>query len=172
MKNLTLNFESESCKIKKRKHRGFSVKKILGGILAFLVMGFVGVFMIYPAVNRHIHRIEAPGIDQMEMVKIGGIKQAVYFRGQNVDNPAILFLHGGPGFPEIPTLHAFQFPLEEYFTIVHCDQRNAGKTLFRNDGQAVLETMSFERSLQDAYEVTQHIKEVLDKEEVIVLGYS
>jgi len=116
--------------------------------------------------------IEAPGIDSMETVEIGGIPQALYFRGEDVKNPVILFLHGGPGFPEMPYLHEFQYEWEAYFTIVHWDQRNTGKTFFLSDPEAVLENLSFERALADAYEVAQYIRETLAKDKIIVLGYS
>ena len=84
------------------------VVKILGIIVALLVALILLIFFgiirgVIPAVTRANHTINTPsGIDQMEMVEIGGIKQALYFRGQNMDNPVILFLHGGPGFANIP----------------------------------------------------------------------
>ena len=39
----------------------------------------------------------AHGIDQGTYVPIGGIQQWVTIRGYDRRNPAILFLHGGPG---------------------------------------------------------------------------
>ena len=117
-------------------------------------------------------KIQSPGIDSMETAEIGGIKQALYFRGEDAKNPAILFIHGGPGYPEMPFLHDFQYPWEAHFTIVHWDQRNAGKTFFLNDPESVLEALNFERALADAYEVTQYIRERLNQDKIIVLGYS
>jgi len=38
------------------------------------------------------------GIDQMEMIEIGGIKQAMYFRGENI------------GASQCPHLHVENFP--------------------------------------------------------------
>lgn len=35
---------------------------------------------------------------------IGGIKQGYFIRGENERNPVILFLHGGPGSPELPII--------------------------------------------------------------------
>jgi hypothetical protein len=37
------------------------------------------------------------GIDSLEAVRIGGIDQWIEVRGQNVNNPILLFIHGGPG---------------------------------------------------------------------------
>ena len=154
-------------KVLKRVGIGF------GSLIILLVLLFVSVTMIYPAVLRWVNRIDSPpGIDAMEVVEIGGIPQALYFRGQDVENPVVLFIHGGPGFPVRPFLHDFQYAWEEYYTIVHWDQRNVGETFFLSDPEVVLETLSFDRILADAYEVTQYIRERLGQDRIIVLGYS
>jgi len=147
--------------------------KVFAGLVALVILAGVSVTMIYPAMLRSANRIDTPnGIDSMEVVEIGGIQQALYFRGQDVENPVILVLHGGAGAPDMPQLHNYQFELEDYFTFVRWDQRNAGKTFFLNDPDEVLETMTFEQILRDAYEVTQHIRESLGKEQILILGHS
>jgi pimeloyl-ACP methyl ester carboxylesterase len=117
-------------------------------------------------------RIIAPEIDLTETATIGGISQVIYFRGEDIKNPVILFIHGGPGQPVMSFLHKFQYELEKEYTIVQWDQRNSGKTFFMNDPDAVLKTLSFEQSLKDAHEVTQYIKQTLNKNQIIVLGHS
>jgi len=117
-------------------------------------------------------RIKTLGIDLMETVTIGGVSQVLYFRGEDTKNPIILFIHGGPGQPLLPFLHKFQYELEKEYTVVQWEQRNSGKTFFMNDPVSVLKTLSFEQSLSDAHEVTQHIKQKLNKNKIIVLGHS
>ena len=111
-------------------------------------------------------------IDLLETVEIGGIKQSLYIRGEDINKPVILFLHGGPGLPVIPFLHKFQYLWEKTYTIVQWDQRNAGKTFYLNDPDVVLKSMSFERALEDAHEITQYLKQKLKKEQIIILGWS
>src|SRR3546814_4342631 len=80
-------------------------------------------------VVRDLQRIVAPtGIQETCKERIGGIGQWINVRGQDRDNPVILFIHGGPASPLMPTTWEFQRPLEEYFTVVNYDQRGAGKT--------------------------------------------
>ncbi|MCL2008528.1 MAG: alpha/beta hydrolase [Treponema sp.] len=129
----------------------------------------VGIFRV---INRAKSKIAHPGINLMEAVDIGGIKQVLYFRGKNPQNPVILFIHGGPGSSEMPLLHGFQYDWEADYTIVHWDQRNTGKTFYLNDPAAVMKTMTFDRVLKDAHEVTKYIKNKLNKEKIIVLGHS
>jgi len=160
-----------------QKSKKLKVLKFIGiataGAIAVVIIVITSLTMIYPAILRSAHRIDNPyGIDSMEVVEIGGISQTLHFRGQDIGNPAILFLHGGPGSPSIPLLHDFQFELEHYFTIVHWDQRNAGKTYLLNNPAEVLETLTFERVLVDTYEVVQFIKNKLAVEQVIIVGYS
>lgn len=145
---------------------------VISSIIMLLVLAFVGIRVIYPSILRAVNHIEAPGIDVMETVEIGGISQVLYFRGEDIDNPVILFLHGGPGSANIPFIHNYQYEWEEYYTVVQWEQRNSGKTYFANDPDAVLETMNAQQVLQDAHEVTQYIKQRLDKDKIIVLGHS
>jgi pimeloyl-ACP methyl ester carboxylesterase len=118
------------------------------------------------------HEIKSKnGIDLMETVQIGGINQLLYFRGQNIENPAILYLHGGPASSEMQLLHGFQYAWEDDFTVIHWEQRQSGKTFLAND-PGKIETATFERMLEDAWEVTQYIRNKLNKDKIIVLGHS
>ena len=67
--------------------------------------------------------ISPNGINSLEPVRIGGIGQWVEIRGQNVNNPILLFIHGGPGIAFIPLAGAWQASWERYFTVVQWDQR-------------------------------------------------
>src|SRR5690606_22885724 len=72
------------------------------------------------AVVEDLMRIPGPdGIQESYAERIGGIDQWISIRGQDRDNPVILFVHGGPATPTIPSLWQFQRPLEDYFTMVN-----------------------------------------------------
>ena len=78
---------------------------ILAGLIVIVILAFISITAIYPAILRSANRIDNPnGIDLMEVVEIGGIYQALYFRRQDVENPVILVLHGGPGQPGMALL--------------------------------------------------------------------
>lgn len=84
-----------------------------------------------------------------EYVSINGIDQFLYHQGTSYDNPVMLFLHGGPGSVLSLFTGAFQEKWEEIYTVVHWDQRGAGKTLTKNpDKLPTIDLM-----LQDLFEV-------------------
>jgi pimeloyl-ACP methyl ester carboxylesterase len=67
-------------------------------------------------------------IASLEQVTLGGSKQWILIRGSNVNNPVLLFLHGGPGMPTMYLAHDFQRELERGFIVVQWDRRGAGKS--------------------------------------------
>lgn len=131
-----------------------------------------GALFGYRAVLGWTHRIGPPGIDEMAMVRIGGIDQSVYIRGRHTDNPVLLLIHGGPGMPIQSALHRFQYAWEDAFTVVEWDQRLSGKTYFASDPELVLPTASFERSCADAWELVRYLQDRLGKKRIVIMGHS
>ncbi|GGB94752.1 alpha/beta fold hydrolase [Pseudoduganella buxea] len=118
-------------------------------------------------------RITAPtGIQESYKADIGGIGQWLYVRGQDRANPIILFVHGGPASPAIPTAWQFQRPIEEYFTVVHWDQRGAGLTYRDNPPAQVAPTLTVARYVDDTIEVAEHLRKRHGKGKIILMAHS
>lgn len=111
------------------------------------------------------------GIDEASFVTIGGIEQWVTIRGQNRNNPVLLFLHGGPGDPTHHWTFMMFAPWEKYFTVVQWDQRGAGRTL-RKSGPSVAPTMTLDRIVQDGIELTEYLRKHLNKDKIIIVAHS
>lgn len=125
------------------------------------------------AAIEDLQRIAAPsGIQESYKTSIGGIDQWLNVRGQDRSNPIILFVHGGPAAPITPTMWEFQRPIEEYFTVVHWDQRGAGKTLLESDLDKVAPTIRIERYVDDTIEVAEHVRKRYGKRKLILVGHS
>ncbi len=125
------------------------------------------------AIINDLYKIVTPnGIDIKEEVTIGGVQQWITVRGRDKDNPILLFIHGGPGVPEMPTSWTFQSPWEDYFTVVQWDQRGAGKTYNANDPEQVRPTLTFDQIVTDATELVQYLKQTYNKDKVFVMGHS
>ncbi len=122
---------------------------------------------------RELRRIVTPdGIERAETIRIGGIDQFVTIRGTDRRNPVLLVLHGGPGFAEAPLAWWNTRALEEYFIVVHWDQRGAGKTYLLNDPKAVAPTMRPERFIDDTEELVAFLRCELRKQKIFLLGHS
>lgn len=124
-------------------------------------------------VVRDLTRIETPGgVQETYKTRIGGIDQWINVRGHDRDNPVLLFVHGGPASPAMPTTWQFQRPIEEYFTVVHYDQRGAGKTLLESDPDDIADTLRIQTFVDDAIEVAEHVRERLGKDKLVLAGHS
>lgn len=101
---------------------------------------------------------------------IGGIEQWIQIEGDNPDNPVLLFLHGGPGASTRMAAAAWK-SWERYFTVVHWDQRGAGRTFERNGAEGCGK-LSLERMIADGIEVVEFLLAHLRKTKIILVGHS
>jgi|GEM_PF-1239110 pimeloyl-ACP methyl ester carboxylesterase len=65
-------------------------------------------------------------IDFKERVEINGVLQTIHVWGEDVNNPIILFLHGGPGNPFRHKIAANFLPLCDHYTLAAYDERGSG----------------------------------------------
>ncbi|HEU4843471.1 MAG TPA: alpha/beta hydrolase, partial [Burkholderiaceae bacterium] len=120
-----------------------------------------------------LEKISAPsGIQETYKTTIGGVDQWLNVRGQDRANPLLLFVHGGPASPSMPTIWQYQRPLEEYFTVVNWDQRGAGKTYSEADPQTVADTIHIPRYIADAVEVAEFLRNKYHKDKIILMAHS
>lgn len=104
-----------------------SLALILGILLAAAALVVV-VRRSAQRANAARIRITSPtGINELERVTLGGIEQWIQIRGHDRAKPLLLFLHGGPGFPQMPFAH-LNADLEKHFVVAHWDQQGAGKS--------------------------------------------
>jgi pimeloyl-ACP methyl ester carboxylesterase len=87
----------------------------------------------------------------------------------STENPILLFLHGGPGFPEMPFVHIDSPELEKYFLVINWDQRGAGKSYNTNIPK---ETMNLKQFMTDTQELIQLLRKRFAKEKIFLLGHS
>jgi len=156
-----------------RKIAGFTRVSLLCS--AGLLVGVVAAGLSYRAYRQHfaaeVLAIRSPdGVQEAGFVVIGGIKQWVQIRGEDRNNPVLLFVHGGPGVSTIPMSSGWQ-PWEKYFTVVQWDQRGAGRT-YGASGDAIAPTMTLERMIQDGIELAEYLRTHLHKDRIVLVGHS
>jgi len=110
------------------------------------------------------------GIEDLKSIKIGGVEQWLHIRGRNRDNPILLYLHGGPGYPLIGWMEATMQPWEDYFTVVHWDQRQTGKSYYSANDET--DPLTVNQFISDTEEVIQYLLGFLDQSKLFLLGHS
>lgn len=149
-------------------------------VLAFVASNAVAEERVGPngraeatRIVAEMRRIVTPeGVERLEKVRIGGIDQWICVRGFDRRNPILLFIHGGPGFPAMPTSWSYQRGWEEYFTVVQWDQRGTGKTYVTNDPTQIGPTMTPARMIADTEEMISWLRGEFGKKKIFVLGHS
>ena len=122
--------------------------------------------------NARDYAIATPnGIDDARYVEVGGIQQWITIRGEDRNNPVLLFLHGGPGAATNPWGYAgFRLWLK-HFTVVQWDQRGAGRTFGKNR-DAPTQDITIARMTQDGVELADLLRKQLRKDKIILVGHS
>jgi pimeloyl-ACP methyl ester carboxylesterase len=111
--------------------------------------------------------VRAPERVKEEMfVRIGSIDQWITIKGDDRNNPVVLFLHGGPGDVLSPFADAMYAGWEKNFTLVQWDQRGAGRT-YGKSGPSIEPTMTVERMADDGIEVAQFLAKHLNKKKIM-----
>jgi pimeloyl-ACP methyl ester carboxylesterase len=111
-----------------------------------------------------------PGsISEKTFVKIGGVQQGMFIRGKNINNPVLLYIHGGPAFPNYFLIDKYKPGLEEYFTVCYWEQRGGGLSY---NPDVTLESMNFEQLASDEIEVTNYLRKRFEKEKIFLLAHS
>ena len=72
--------------------------------------------------------VSPESVAAFEEVTLNGVKQRILIRGRNAANPLLLILAGGPGGTTMIYAYNYLSELENHFTVVHWDQRGAGKS--------------------------------------------
>lgn len=159
----------------------FHQKPVLLRILSRLMLLFTAAVIVVLAVilaARSVtllqNRISSPnGVDEGIYVPLGGHEQYLLIRGENADNPVMIWLHGGPASPEGFANYAFQKHLVDDYTIINWDQRGCGRTYFRNAASDPDNTsVTFDQLQADLDALVDYACDRFAKKNVILVGHS
>jgi len=119
--------------------------------------------------GENMRRINS--IIEKHFIEIGGIRQGFFVSSENQENPVILFLHGGPGCPELALFYPYETSesLSKYFTVCYWDQRGAGMSFSNSIDPA---TMTLEQLVEDTRQITEYLKQRFKKEKIYLMGHS
>jgi len=109
------------------------------------------------------------GIAEIRSITIGSIKQTILIRGENLGNPILLYLHGGPGSTEMIPFRLAHKNLEKYFTVVSWEQRGTGRS-FSDDISP--DSMTIDQFVSDTHELTGYLIKEFGKSKIVLAGHS
>ncbi|MFP4289012.1 MAG: alpha/beta fold hydrolase [Bacteroidales bacterium] len=144
-----------------RKKRAFIL--IFSMLTVLLTSSCNSLYHFPEFTNREVHHFE--------MLEIGGTDQAILINGKSAENPVLVYLHGGPGFPMLPFVPYSESmkKLEEQFTIVYWEQRGTGRSYHSRLNP---ESMNVNRFVKDTHAVIKYAREKLNVDKVFLWGHS
>ena len=108
-----------------------------------------------------------------DFVSINGQAQYISIHSENIENPIILNLHGGPANPDSFMIYDFVKELCLDYTFVSWDQRGCGRTYFKNKhADPYNETATFEQAIKDVDALVDYLCRRFSKDKIIILGHS
>lgn len=136
-------------------------------LLAVLVVLIVLTWILPPFTTRIKHN--KGGIGEKIFLEIGGVQQGMIIKGNDMKNPILLFLSGGPGIPEYFLDYRYPTSLENEFTIWFWDWRGTGLSYSKS---VTLESMSREQFIEDTFEVTEYLCKRFGVDKIYLAAHS
>jgi proline iminopeptidase len=145
-----------------------SLPALGGGIIAAVAGLVLARIYLQHKTAARIKITSPAGIASLENVRLGGVDQWVQIRGDDRTKPILLFLHSGPGFPEMPFSHV-NAPLEKEFVVVQWDQRGAGKSYSSSIPE---NSMTIEQFISDTHELAQLLLKRFGRSKLYLVAHS
>ena len=152
----------------------FGILKSAAILIAVVVFGAFTFLIAGRNINqlkRFVHYRN--GVNEQLYVKLTDQEEYITIAGENVNNPVIIYLHGGPGSPTSYIDYCWQDYLTDAYTVVSWDERGCGRSYYRNvNVDPDNETLSFDAQLADLDALVDYLCGRFSKDQVIIMGHS
>lgn len=146
-----------------------TISKIIKYTITAIIVIILLFFIIRAIGKAYYNRTPQGGINESMYVEINGTKQWISIYGEDINNPVLLYLHGGPGTSTSLYDYAFTRQWADVYTVVTWDQRNCGKSYSPEQNNTEL---TYELLMSDGLEMTKYILKHLGKDKITLLGHS
>lgn len=121
-----------------------------------------------PAIVDENGKAVKGSIAELRRVELNGRKEYISIRGQNAQNPVLLFLAGGPGGSQMAAVRYDLAALEKDFVVVNWDQPGAGKSYYA----APIKDLTVETYIEDGYALTEYLCDTFKQDRIYLVGES
>ena len=111
----------------------------------------------------------AGSISEKVSIKVNETNLGLIIRSENINNPVLLILGGGPGIPEYLLEWKYGSNLEKYFTVCYINYRGTGLSY---DNKLKKESLTSKTYFNDSILVTNYLRERFKKEKIYLMGHS
>ena len=154
----------------RKREKSSAIRRIKRNMLVLvsamiLCAGLVGISQLAastPAISGE------KSIAELRQISLNGRKEWISIRGQDNNNPVLLFLAGGPGGSQMAAVRHDLAELEEYFVVVNWEQAGSGKSY----GAIDIDDIAVETYIEDGYELTKYLCEAFGQEKIYLVGES
>lgn len=150
-----------------------SIIYFLSIIAVIVITMLVWLWIKSPGVAQPIVDNEGNPVDGsisvVEKVTLGGLEQYIIIRGADKSKPVMLFLHGGPGSPEVAFMEHYNREIENDYVMVYWEQRGAGKSYSKSIPE---ESMTLDQLISDTRELSEYLADRFNCEKIFLMGHS
>lgn len=161
---------------KEKKKKGLALRSFHTVLTIFFVLIFGMITAVIGVRNYRAIRgcvLNPDGIEEEGYIDLCGQKQYYLIRGENVNNPVIIWIHGGPASPDTMQTYEFTNVLKDSYTVVAWNQRGCGRTYYHNrDVDPYNETATFEQAQADLDALVDYVCDRFHQQKVILAGHS
>ena len=128
-----------------------------------LVLLLIGLFTCFNQTSKK-------AVEKFYDIDVNGCKEKVLIQSTDtLNNPILLYLHGGPGSSFMLYSHCFSNKLKEHFTFVNWDMR--GAALSYHEGMDTT-LISQEQIANDAIYLIRYLMKKYNQKKIYLLGHS
>jgi pimeloyl-ACP methyl ester carboxylesterase len=144
---------------------------LLGLLVLLIVIVFITLLILSPGnpkqlIDKNGNKLKN-SISEKIFLDINGSKQGVFIKSKNLNNPVILYLHGG--MPDYFLTEKYPTHLEDNFTMVWWEQCNCGISY---NSKSAKDKTTVDQLVDDTIVLTKYLLEKFGKEKIYLMGHS
>ena len=144
------------------------------GVFAVVVASIiVAMWVISPGVRPQLlgadRKMLPKSLAETVFVTINGVRQGMFIRGVDRNNPVLLFLHGGPAMPEFAISLCHESVLEEQFVVCWWEQRGSGLSFQPNRPK---DSITEAQLVSDTLSTTNYLRERFKQDKIYLMAHS